>query len=429
VEDILNSKVQFKWFILFLGVAYTNYLAYDNFFRPEMKGHWESKSLNKTARTPASLDLSTLPAASQFEDYFQFDTHSGHVAYDMDVSFWSDKGAEYFKKNGKEGVEEGLKKTFSELAKNDKDKKLPTEAKSFIVKQLLNNFVYTFKALKLIDANFEIDFSFTPKNTDSSFAPELDSNQLVNFSRTGSLLNDITNDSKTLPESVIGTNIPFSGEAFQYVGGAITVSAELLDTSWKITQPIPNPKKNAVKGFLRLRKYYRVNDPSVIDLKSIIDSKDIEVSMTHFKLDEDKQHQFMTVDNIYTFNLEELIPQPDKMIIHIGELVSLDKSHDNLIKRIFSIFKKDNDIRTSDLYLSGSYNGTGPSEKFKTRVEKLVYDMKEKKFTSSSKIVTRSTNSSDDFKVNNTVKRAFLNAPAEKIIEAFKLEELFKSLK
>ncbi|EQC45250.1 hypothetical protein [Bacteriovorax sp. Seq25_V] len=426
----MNSKTQFKWFILFLGVAYTNYLAYDNFFRPEIQGHWSSKSSQTVSdRAPASLDLSTLPAASQFEDYFQFDTHSGHVTYDMDVHFWSDKGADYFKKNGKEAIEEGLKKTFAELAKGNKELTLPASAKGQLVKQFLNQFVYTFKAVKLIDANFELDFTFTPRNTEASFSPELDSNQLVNFNTTGRLLNDITNDPKTLPESVLGTNIPFSGEAFQYVGGAITVSAELLDTSWKITQPIPKPTKNAVKGFLRLRKYYRVNDPSVIDLNSVIKNKSINVSMTHFKLEDDYKHQYITVDNIYSFNLADLIPQPEKMVIHVGEIVSLDKSHDNLIKRIFSIFKKDNDIRTSDLYISGESNFDMPSEKFKTRVEKLVYDMKEKKFTSNSKIVTRSTNSSSDFKINNKIKRAFLEAPADKIIESFKLEELFNSIK
>lgn len=419
----MNSKIQLKWFGLFVLTAICNFYIYDQFFSPELTAHWSPKS---EGRKPAQMDLSTLPSVDHFQEIFQFDNHGGYLTYDMDVDFWSDKGEEYFKKNGKKTIEESLKKTFDELANGEKGIKLPAEAKTHFIKEALNNFVYTAKVLKLIDANFEIDFKFSPRNVEANYNNELSSNQLVNFSNTGNLLKDINQNGKSLPEKVLDTNFAFDGQTYQYVGGAITLAAELLDTSWKITQPIPKPKKNAVKGFLRLRKYYRVNDPSLLSVDGLFSKKDIEINMTHFKEEDNSKTPFVTVDSIYSFNLEELVPSPEKVIIHFGELVSLDKSYDNIFKRVLRIFKRSNDIRTSDLYFKGVLNNSGKKEKFSTKIDTLVYDYETKKFSSKSKISTNTSNTSSDSIVDNLIKREFLKNDASKIIEAFKLDELIK---
>lgn len=419
----MNRKIQFKWFGLFVLTAACNYYIYDQFFAPELTAHWSEK---KQDRKPAEFDLSTMPSIDHFQEIFQFDNHSGYITYDMDVDFWSDKGADYFKKNGKTAIEEGLKKTFAEIATGEKGKKLPTEAKSFVIKEALNKFVYTAKALKLIDANFEVDFTFTPRNVDANYNKELETNQLVNFSDTGNLLKDINQSGKTLSEKILETNFAFNGDTYQYVGGAITISAELLDTSWKITQPIPSPKKNGVKGFLRLRKYYRVNDPSLLNVDKLFKSKDVSISMTHFKEEDNSKTPYITVDSIYSFNLENLIPKPEKVIIHFGELVSLDKSYDNIIKRVLRIFKKSNDIRTSNLYFRGEAESFGKKQKFSTRIDSLEYDYETKSFTNKSRFITNSSNTSNDNMIDNEIKREFLKNNSANIIDALKLDEVIK---
>lgn len=419
----MNSKIQLKWFGLFVLTAVSNFYIYDQFFSPGLTAHWSSKA---EGRKPAQMDLSSLPSVDHFQEIFQFDNQSGHLTYDMDVAFWSDKGADYFKKNGKQAIEEGLKKTFDSLATGNKELKLPAEAKANIIKEALNTFVYTTKALKLIDSNFEIDLTFTPRNVEANYNRELDNNQLVNFSNTGNLLKDINQNGKSLPEKVLETNFAFNGDTYQYVGGAITISAEVLDTSWKITQPIPKPKKNALKGYLRLRKYYRVNDPSLMNVDKLFNSKEIEINMTHFKEEDNSKTPFITVDSLYTFNLEELIPNPEKVVIHFGELVSLDKSYDNLFKRVLRIFKKSNDIKTSDLYFKGIAKSFNGKEKFSTKIDTLVYDYETKKFTTKSRFFTNTSNTSNDNIVDSQVKREFLKNDSAKIIEALKLEEVIK---
>lgn len=421
----MNYKIQAKWFGLFVLTVACNYYIYDQFFKPEIVGYWGSRQ--SSDRKPAALDLSKLPSTKHFEEIFQFDNHGGYLTYDMDVNFWSDKGEEYFKKNGKAAIEGGLKKTFESLAKGEKGLKLPAEAKAKVVKEALNTFVYTIKALKLIDANFEIDFTFTPRNVEANFNDELDSNQLVNFDNTGKLLKDISRDKLTLPESVIATNFPFSGETYQYVGGAITIAAEVLDTSWKITQPIPKPKKNALKGSLRLRKYYRVNEPSMLNVAGLIKSDDVKVSMTHFQEKDNSKTPYITVDTIYSFNLEDLVPSADKVVVHFGEIVSLDKSYDNIVKRVFRVFKKSNDIKTSDLYFKGEIKSmTEGTKKFSTKIETLEYDLVDQKFTKKSKLITYSANTANDLAIDLKVKENFLKNDAAKIIEALKLDEIVR---
>ncbi len=426
---MLKPMHQFKWTALLVAVVYANYVAYDQFFRPEPGPYYQNQSKD---RGPASLSDTKLPALDVMTDYFQHDTYAGYVNYDLGVNFWTDKGEKYFAKNGKKALEEGLKNSFYEIIKNNNkgDKKLPSEAPKQIMKSFLKRFVYTIKAVKLIDTNFELDFTFSPRNIhNSDYKNELASNQLVHLENKGQLLKSLNKIEQTLPEKVLAANIPSTGHMFQYVGGAITLSAEVLDTNWRISQPIPETKKNAVKGQVRFRKYYRVNHTSDLDVSSLLDSKNIKGSQTHFKKRKGHTSPYITVDVIYKYNLANLMPQKEKVIIHLGEVVSLDKSHDNLIKRIFSILKKSNDIKTADYYVEGKFSSMAKTHKFKTKIKKLVYDFKDKKFESRSKFRTHSDSSSINGQISRKIKKILLKEKEDDFIKALKLEQLIQSKK
>lgn len=425
---MLKPLEQLKWSALLVAVVYVNYVAYDKFLRPEPGPYYQNQLKE---RGPASI-AEKLPALEVMTDYFQHDTFNGYVNYDLDVDFWTDKGEKYFAKNGKRALEDGLKKTFVEIMNNNAkgDKKLPTEAYKFITKEFLAKFVYTIKAVKLIDSNFEIDFSFAPRNIrNTDYKEELASNQLVHLGSKGELFKSLNNIEQTLPEKVLATNIPSTGHLFQYVGGAITISAEVLDTNWRITQPIPRTKQNAVKGQIRFRKYYRVNNPSDLEIAPLVTSSRIKGKSTHFKKRKNHENAYVTVDVIYKYNLANLMPVKDKVVVHFGEVVSLDKSHDNLIKRIFSVLKKSNDIRTADLYVEGDYNGPGPSTSFKTKIKKLVYDFEDKKFSWKSSFSTNSHSASANSQISQQIKNVLLKKKKEELIEALKLEQLIESKK
>lgn len=423
----MKQKTQLKWSVLLLAVVYANYVAYDNFFRPGPNPHWGEDQV----RNPASMNEFNLPAAEVLEDYFQYDNHSGYVSYTMDANIWSDKGTKYFAKKGQKAINDALLKSFKEVNKN-KELSLPAQAPKHIIQSLIKNFAYTLKVYKIIDANFEIDLSFIPKNNNmANYKGEMKSNQLVHLDNKGELLKELNEVGRTLPEHILAAKIPSTGHLYQYMGGAITIGAELLDTSWRITQPIPKPKKNALKGFLRFRKYYRVNQPGQINLDGLFsETKNMKVEMTHFKKNKEFDKTFLTVDVMYSFNLADLIPKKEKAVVHFGELVSLDKNHDNIIKRIFQVFKKSHDVQTADLYIQGRYNGKNGPSKFKTKINRIVYNYRKNEFERSSSLRTFSNNSSQDFKINTDIRRVIFDKKNEdKLIEALKLEPLFDSKK
>ena len=418
-----------------MAVLYANYVAYDQFFRPAPLGHWGDQALQ--GRNPASaqqdnLPVLDLPQLIPFEDYFQYDTHNGYVTYDMGVSFWTDKGLRHFKKYGKKAIEDGLKKTFGEMMKDSSgNKKLPATAPKFIIKEAINKFVYNLKFYKLIDLNFELDLEFAPRNVNfNNYYEELQTNQLVNIDKKGTLVKSLNSFDQTLPQKILTADIPSTGHIYQYLGGAITIAPEILDTTWKITKPIPNPKKNALKGLVRLRKYYRVNQTQNFDLKTLFkDQKDLDVDVTLFKTKKKFKTPFITVDTIYSFNLENLLPKKERVVIHFGKLISLDKKHDNIVKRILQVFKKSNDIKTSDLIITGKYTGHGEimPENFEAQLKRIEYDVKKKKFTKVNFHTFSGASATSD--VEYDLKQGLLKGNAEEFIKQLELGLLLSSEK
>lgn len=387
-----------------------------------------SKKRSHELRAPASQkvpgDYKEYEVLYPLEDYVIYDDFNGSIDYKMTVDFWSDKGAKYFTKNGKEAISEGLTKGFERLIKkgNDEEKTLKSEVLPELTKEFLNTFVYTIKVVKLIDSNFEFDIMFTPYEKDTAtYKDELVSNQLINTDSTGSLSSEFKRYNANFTDAILDTTIPISNEEYQYLGGAITLAAELIDTDWKIKQPIPNPKKNGVKGFLRLRKYYRVNSPTDLKVDSF-KSKYLNITEQEFKAKKDKPH-VVTVDTIYEYNLENIIPKKTKTIIHFGEIVSLDKKYDSFFKRLFSFLKKKNDIKTSEYKIKGDFSSGPVRSHFTGKIERLVYDHSKKKFTSKSKVTSNPRDFDQRMSLRHAINKTLLEDNADFLIKNLNLNK------
>jgi hypothetical protein len=425
----LKPKHQLQWGAMLIALLYVNYVAYDKFWRPEPLGHWQKQQTRTPASGPqASWDGTDIPSLKVLEDYFQYDTYSGYVSYDMDVQFWSDKGLRHFKKTGRKAIEDGFKKTFEDIVKSKGQKALPETAPSFVMKEMINKFVFNLKFYKLIDADFEIDLMFTPRNIDySGYAHQLETNQLVNLETKNSLLREYNNHNLTFLEKILAAKIPSSGHVYQYIGGAITIAPELLDTTWTIRKPIPDPKRNALKGKVILRKYYRINQPDVFRIEDLFNSNDLKVSLAGFKSESDIKEDYLTVDTIYNFNLAGLVPEKEKVVVHFGKLVSLDKKHDNIIKRIFQAFKKSNDIKTSSFFIQGSSMARPGNKSLKSNIEfestvkSMTFDIKKQKITEID-ISTHSRSAANPHSISNKLKKEIGDEELDKFIKKTQLD-------
>ncbi|MEH0862201.1 MULTISPECIES: hypothetical protein [Halobacteriovorax] len=418
--------------IALVGVLSVNaFVAYQFLSTSQFDSVYSKEKIHQP-RTPASQkapgDYKEYEVLYPLEDYVIYDDFNGTVDYKMSVDFWSDKGAKYFTENGKEAISEGLTKGFERLIKkgNDEGKTLKTEVLPELTKEFLNTFVYTIKVVKLIDSNFEFDIMFTPYEKDSAtYKDELQTNQLVNIDSTGSLYKEYKKYNANFSNAIIETPIPVSNEDYQYLGGAITLAAEVIDTDWKISQPIPNPKKNGVKGFLRLRKYFRVNSPTDLKVDSF-KSKYLNITEQDFNAKNDMP-QVVTVDTIYEYNLKNIIPKKTKTIIHFGEIVSLDKKYDSFFKRLFTFFKKKNDIKTSEFNFKGDFSSGPIKTNFKGQIKKLVYDHQEKKFTSKSRVTANPRDFDQRMKLRHAIKKTFLEDNTEFIIKNLNLSKFINN--
>ncbi len=406
---------QVKWSTLIVGVLYLNYVGYDKFLKPQMSSYWNQEQPD--SRSPASnepvtgVDLN-LPDLSILDDYFLHDTFKGYVKYDMDVSMWSDKGDQYFKKKILNALDSGLKKSFKELVDNNKDgdKTLTGEAKSHVIKSLLKELLLTHKFHKIIDANFEIDFTFTPKNNNySHYRDELKSNQLVDMNSKDTLVEEFNKFNQNPMLKYTDIKLPSTGHMYQYIGGAITITSEILDTTINPLKPIPNPKKNAVKGHVRLRKYYRINTPNEFDLSGMLSSNKITNFVTSFSQKEGFKSHYITVDTIFDYNLKNILPVKKKVEIYPGQLLSLDKTHDNIIKRAMQVFDKSNHIKSSVYKISGDYNSTNARAKFEAIISKITHDFASSKTSFSTRLRTLGPNNGSNFDVKRELNKSLFN--------------------
>ena len=192
-----------------------------------------------------------------------------HIRYKMSFSFNTSMDKAYLKETAQQAFEYAVAKTLGVSEKmlqeqNGRDSLL-NRFKGNLTEALLQEFVKTLYVYKILNGTIQVNLQFSPEpDSPYSMQNELANNHLVHFGDTNStwqkldvLLNQsATNQSANLVHNpLVKENVQKEGKAF--IGGNITLWLKLVDLNWEpFKQPIPRTRENAVKGFIRFRKFY-----------------------------------------------------------------------------------------------------------------------------------------------------------------------------
>ncbi len=352
-------------------------------------------------------------------DYFAPNDFAKLVRYEMEPRFWTDKDEDFLR--------ERLFKTFNETIHGSLEDKQSGEHKDIVLTALvrknlsesfLKNFVKTIHVHNLINSTFQFDLFFTPKmEPNLDFVTELATNQLIHLEDRGSLYKDVSSPKLSQLESVLAAKkMPFDGNS-QYVGGSLSLWMKVLDTAWNPLKPIPNPKKNAVKGYIRFRKYIRINK------KVSPNSSNDLVRMLHVAPTRENTPIYYTLDIYKSFNLENLSPKLDRLEVFPGLLIPNTPRKGSALARL--IDKGESDIETGTFTAIGKVNATD----FEARLKKLVYDYKKKKWLWDSNVSVQlkaSLDSREASLAKSQVKKEILTNSSDLIIKSLGIERVIE---
>jgi hypothetical protein len=216
-----------------------------------------------------------------------------------------------------------------------------------------------------------------------------------------------------------------SDELYQYVGGAMTIWLKVLDLSWNPLNPIPNPPKNAVKGFVRFRRYFRINELNKLQIN--IQSESFKIDQQ--KVESEKDQQYLTADLYYEMNLKNIVPKIDRIEVTPGVLLPVDIRKGNFFGRLFS--KKEKKIKTGVFKLKGSGQYQGENIKFNMDIKKIIWEIGDNK--KSPELEVRLTTDSFDQELedgfSSIIKEQIQKDVGSQIISTLKFDRFFTKLK
>ncbi len=402
------------------------------------KGLWATQlkiDKRENGRTPSALLDFDPDSLEIYRDFFSYPTYQKYLSYDLGLNFRSDKDNQYIKDTMRKTLHESIRTSLiekdaelSEEGIEAHDKGLTTLIKGHLIHNLIDNFVKTVKVYRIANGTFQIDLNFTPRvQAQFGYDEELKSNEFINWSKKGTLKSLVESEEKPFHQKILETPVPFGDQTYQYKGGQVTLWFKVMDMVPQLQ--LPNPKKRAVKGFIRLRRYFRA--PQLANNKPFIEDEDFRLNMVHFKSLKQKnrigvKENFVTVDLYKEVNLENPKPVLDRVELHFGKVLPDNFHKNSLIGRLFAY--KDKVIKTSEMNLHGVLNFKGRDYLFETRLDKLVYDFKEGEFSKKSKMSTSFKKS--DLRgptlgeAQHIISQKLLRDYGLKLIDSFKLGEI-----
>jgi hypothetical protein len=389
---------------------------------PHFEGIWSHSQKSPTERAPASIVLSA-GDLSMYEDYFSYPTYHKTLRYDLSANIWTDKDGDYLKERARLAVHDAFSKTVGQLDVGDQEKGMATLLKENLISSFVQKFVKSLAIFKIANGTFQIDFEFTPEMmTEVGFENEFASNQIIDVSRRGGVAQDLAKTDFSLIDKVAQIKIPDDGNPYQYTGGSISLWIKILDLSWDPSQPIPNVKKNAVKGFVRYRRYFRANQRNLGGFFPA--NAELLISSKHFQKEKKgPENHYLTVDLYKEFDLKGLVPSPDKLSISFGKLLPTDVHRDSFLARLFTNQKEGLD--TGTLKLNGQFKDGKRQRNFQAEVQKLTFDLQTKEFHDSSKLYVSVDRKQNDGPLNYKVKKLILERYAKGLIDYLELNQLY----
>lgn len=321
---------------------------------------------HKETREPAGTKtILTDDEAKALSDLISTDSPLNPYRRPMKIEFHIDGDKEYLQQTAKKAFREALAESLGgDTPEQGLGKVVTTNLKN----ELLENFVKTLRIYKLFNTGIQVDISFLPEPYQSyDLTPELASNQLVRFNEVGKLSRKWQELQTPVTNKVFSNSffVSKSQEDSDYIGGSLTLFVELLDTDIKVK--LPNPAKNAVKGFLRYRRFYRLNNEPQ-------KAAECEGYSLTFKSDGPRVPLVYTVDLFKNFNLKNISPMEESLEIYPGFLASNNEGRKELMPDILTTAGQSISLGQFFIYQKQSASWAPGF-----RIRKLVFDLKDHK--------------------------------------------------
>lgn len=267
-----------------------------------------------------------------FGDLFHADTHGKRMKWTMKTRFWTDMDSGHLRDGASDAFQKAIIKTLSD--DSDPSIGFAKRLQSNLVEQILKEFVMTLKVYKIISKTLQFDVYFVPSfDSPETLVPEFSNNGLVQLEQTGRL----TGDLKRLDDWKLTSALsafakesravaPADESGYRRIGSVLTVNIKILDMDWDISRPIPKTKQNAVKGFVRVRRYFA--GPAGSDKPG---SCEKGFTLKSAQIRGESNEHWTTVDAIYSFNLASFLPKADRIEIFPGRLMSPNQGSGDLL--------------------------------------------------------------------------------------------------
>lgn len=321
---------------------------------------------HKQVREPASVkNIITDGEAQALGDLMGGDSPLKTYRHPMKVQFHTSGDGKYLSETARKALNEALLET---LGTENPEQGLAKLAAGNLRDALVENFVKTMRVYKIINTGLQMDLTFNPQpNQRNNFSDELSSNQLVRQDETGKLSGKWEKLEKATDTGTVYGNsslIPAQQGRADYIGGALTMYIEILDLRPKFG--LPSIKKNGVKGFIRYRRYYRLN-------KEIQNTAECDGFVLTSKSAGPGVPLFYTVDLYKNFNLKNLIPTEETLEIFPGLLASNNEGRSELMPD--NLEKSGKSISTGKFVVQQKRTVHG---ELSFSLEKIVYDLQAK---------------------------------------------------
>lgn len=391
-NKIQNYKKATFWLVVLICTTFfsAKHLKKRDKFWASQRSIQDPSSLG-ASRSPADTGSFSKIVVKNVEDYFIYETYQKFLEFDLQIQVRTNKKKDYYKKKTKLAIHHALAKTFAEVGMEGNSKGFAQLAKENLISSFVKHFVKTVRIFQIVSGEFQIDLNFVPRaEKQLNYNSQLKTNQLISYDRVNELSLFLNQEEQRLDQKILSFEIPPSTKTFQYKGGQISIWLKLLDMDFDFDQPIPNPKKNAIKGFVRYRKYYRANNLNAIfpNLKGDFH----QLTEVHFKKIDEQKDSMVTLDHYKSFNapgsgLANMIPKNDSLEIYFGKMKSDNFHREGFFGKLFG--KKHKDVDTAELFINGKAKYNGSEREIKVSLRKLVYDFNDERFKSKSRINVR----------------------------------------
>lgn len=320
---------------------------------------------HKETREPANVkNILTNDEAQALSNLMDTDSPLNPYRRPLKIQFHTSGDQEYFRQTAEKAFREALTKSLTE---EGPEQGLGKSVTANLKEELFENFVETLLIYKIINIGIQVDISFLPEPyQNSDFSPELSSNQLVRFNEVGKLSRKWDALETPVTNDLFGNSffVPKGQGDVDYVSGVLSLYVEILDMDPKLK--LPNTIKNAVKGFVRYRRFYRLNS----EPQSVAECGEFALS---YKSDGPRVPFFYTVDLYKNFNLMNISPTEESLEIYPGFLASNNEGREELMPDVYE--KAGRSISVGQLLVNKKQNSASPG----FRLKKLVYDLRNKK--------------------------------------------------